>query len=49
MPPGGHPPQQIQAVERTAPVRPLKPGKCGAMPHGYKLTDPAWVIWDQAA
>jgi len=29
MPRGGHPPHQIQALDRTQPGLPLKPGKAG--------------------
>jgi transposase len=33
---GGHPPQQIQALDRTQPGLPLKRGRCGTMTHDYK-------------
>ena len=33
---GGHPPHQIQALDRTQPGLPLKPGKAGTMTHDYK-------------
>ena len=36
MPRGGHPPHQIQALDRTQPGLPLKPGKAGTMTHDYK-------------
>ena len=35
LPRGGHPPQQIQALDRTQPGLPLKPGKAGTMTHDY--------------
>jgi transposase len=35
MPRGGHPPHQIQALDRTQPGLPLKPGKAGPMTHDY--------------
>jgi transposase len=35
MPRGGHPPHQIQALDRTQPGLPLKPGKAGTMTHDY--------------
>ena len=35
MPRGGHPPQQIQALDRTQPGLPLKQGRCGTMTHDY--------------
>ena len=36
MPVGGHPPHQIQALDRTQPGLPLKRGKCATMTHDYK-------------
>jgi transposase len=36
VPEGGHPPHQIQALDRTQPGLPLKPGKCGTMTHDYR-------------
>ena len=36
MPRGGHPPHQIQALDRTQPGLPIKPGRCGTMTHDYK-------------
>jgi transposase len=36
MPSGGHPPHQIQALDRTQPGLPLKPGKAGTWTHDYK-------------
>jgi transposase len=36
MPCGGHPPHQIQALERTQPGLPLKKGRAGTMTHDYK-------------
>jgi transposase len=36
MPRGGHPPHQIQALDRTQPGLPLKPGKAGTMTHDDK-------------
>jgi hypothetical protein len=31
MPRGGHPPHQIQALDRTQPGLPMKPGRLGTM------------------
>ena len=36
MPRGGHPPHQIQALDRTQPGLPIKPGRAGTMTHDYK-------------
>ena len=36
MPVGGHPPHQIQALDRTQPGLPLKKGRAGTMTHDYK-------------
>jgi transposase len=36
VPRGGHPPHQIQALDRTQPGLPLKPGKTGTLTHDYK-------------
>ena len=36
MPVGGHPPHQIQALDRTQPGLPMKPGRAGTMTHDYK-------------
>jgi transposase len=36
MPRGGHPPHQIQALDRTQPGLPMKPGRLGTMTHDYK-------------
>src|SRR5688572_20470866 len=36
MPVGGHPPHQIQALERTQPGLPLKPGRSATMTHDYE-------------
>jgi transposase len=36
MPLGGHPPHQIQALDRTQPGLPLKKGRAGTMTHDYK-------------
>src|SRR3954451_19037262 len=36
MPVGGHPPHQIQALDRTQPGLPLKRGKCATLTHDYK-------------
>ena len=33
---GAHLQGQIQALDRTQPGLPLKPGKCGTMTHDYK-------------
>src|SRR5215216_2820733 len=33
---GGHPPHQIQALDRTQPGLPMKPGRAGTMTHDYK-------------
>ena len=33
---GGHPTHQIQALDRTQPGLPTKPGKAGTMTHDYK-------------
>jgi transposase len=35
MPRGGHPPHQIQALDRTQPGLPLKKGRAGTMTHDY--------------
>ncbi len=35
MPRGGHPPHQIQALDRTQPGLPMKPGRAGTMTHDY--------------
>jgi hypothetical protein len=35
MPRGGHPPHQIQALDRTKPGLAMKPGRLGTMTHGY--------------
>jgi transposase len=36
LPRGGHPPHQIQALDRTQPGLPMKPGKAGTWTHDYK-------------
>ena len=36
MPVGGHPPHQIQALDRTQPGLPMKRGRAGTMTHDYK-------------
>ena len=36
MPVGGHPPHQIQALDRTQPGLPMKKGRAGTMTHDYK-------------
>jgi hypothetical protein len=36
MPRGGHPPHQIQALDRTQPGLPMKKGRAGTMTHDYK-------------
>ena len=36
MPRGGHPPHQIQALDRTQPGLPMKKGKAGTMTFDYK-------------
>ena len=35
MPRGGHPPHQIQALDRTQPGLPMKQGRAGTMTHDY--------------
>ena len=35
MPRGGHPPHQIQALDRTQPGLPIKKGRAGTMTHDY--------------
>ena len=34
---------QIQALDRTQPGLPLKPGKCGTMTHDYKRNGTTWT------
>jgi hypothetical protein len=35
---------QIQALDRTQPGLPIKPGRCGTMTHDYKTACPLMVL-----